>query len=572
MIIPDNIDPGSSRGEQILLHKFKTEISSAGFYVLHSLFISKHLKTVSGELDFLVLAPGKGIFALEVKHGNVRRENGLWYFENSHGQVNTSTKGPFRQVSDTMHSLRSWLIEKTDLDKKIRVRLPGLLFGYGVVFSGLNEIPDIGTEGEPWMVYTRDLIRRSPVSFYIENLSRNWQEKMRNNSWFHPDSSLPTIEDCEKLFQTLRGDFDYRYSDINQIIDAEYHIDEFTKEQFDILNFSEYNPRCLFEGAAGTGKTILASELARKKIGEGKKVALFCYNRALGEKLSEDIATLGKDKNGSYFAGSFHSYMQNNSSLDVPPDDEEKKLYFTETLPLDFLLSNDYTEREKYDILILDEAQDLLSANYLEVFDSLLKSGLRNGNWFFFGDFSKQAIFLNNPANSISNLQSRACFAVYPKLKINCRNTLRICRQNTLLTGADLPETSKYTMEGEGIETMFPAKGIIFGIENIVAKLLDKSIDSKKLTLLSPRSYKNLGFDQTDLLAKYNISFSTIQAFKGLENTFIILTGFDDLESEENQRLLYVGISRARLKLFIVLERKLESAYNKLIGKNIDKL
>lgn len=572
MIIPDNIDPNCSRGEQILLHKFKTEISSSDFYVLHSLFISKHLKTISGELDFLVLAPGKGIFSLEVKHGNVRRENGMWYFENRQGRVNTSAKGPFRQVSDTMHSLRAWLLEKIGLDKKLKERLPGLLFGYGVVFSGLDEIPDLGTEGEAWMVYTRDLIRRSPVSYYIDNLSRNWQDKMKNSYWFHPDRSLPTKEDCEKLFRLLRGDFDYRYTDINRIVDAENHIEEFTREQFDILNFTEYNSRCLFEGAAGTGKTILASELAGKKIREGKKVAYFCFNRALGEKLSEDVAILGNDTSGRYFAGSFHSYLLSHSDLEVPRDEEEKKQYFNETLPLDFLLSCDFLEQEKFDVLIIDEAQDLLSLNFLEVFDAILKSGLKNGNWFFFGDFSRQAIFLNNPAESLENLKSRAFFAVYPKLTINCRNTMRICRQNTLLTGAELPQTSRFTMEGEGIETMFPANGINSCLESVIGELLERSIDLKKLTVLSPRRLTTTGLNQSEIFTQNKIAFSTIQAFKGLENTFIVLTGFDNLETEENQRLLYVGISRARLKLYIVLDRKLEPAYNNLIKNNINKL
>lgn len=77
MIIPDSIDPNCSRGEQILLHKFKTETSSFDFYVLHSLFISKHLKTVSGELDILVLAPSKKIFSLEIKHKNIQQKNKL---------------------------------------------------------------------------------------------------------------------------------------------------------------------------------------------------------------------------------------------------------------------------------------------------------------------------------------------------------------------------------------------------------------------------------------------------------------------------------------------------------------
>ncbi|HHV00457.1 MAG TPA: hypothetical protein GXX76_11475 [Bacteroidales bacterium] len=35
-----------------------------------------------GEIDFLVLAPKLGVFALEVKGGRVRREDGVWYFTN----------------------------------------------------------------------------------------------------------------------------------------------------------------------------------------------------------------------------------------------------------------------------------------------------------------------------------------------------------------------------------------------------------------------------------------------------------------------------------------------------------
>jgi hypothetical protein len=39
-----------------------------------------------GEIDFLVLAPKLGVFALEVKGGRVRREDGVWYFTNRYGE------------------------------------------------------------------------------------------------------------------------------------------------------------------------------------------------------------------------------------------------------------------------------------------------------------------------------------------------------------------------------------------------------------------------------------------------------------------------------------------------------
>ena len=68
MLIPDNIDNFDSIGEKLLYLKFKNDGSTKNFYILHSLFTNYHLKNISGELDFLVLAPGLGVFAIEVKH------------------------------------------------------------------------------------------------------------------------------------------------------------------------------------------------------------------------------------------------------------------------------------------------------------------------------------------------------------------------------------------------------------------------------------------------------------------------------------------------------------------------
>jgi DNA helicase IV len=44
------------------------------------------------------------------------------------------------------------------------------------------------------------------------------------------------------------------------------------------------------------------------------------------------------------------------------------------------------------------------------------------------------------------------------------------------------------------------------------------------------------------------LSFCTIQSYKGLENSIIILT---DIESYADNKLLYVGLSRARAALYI---------------------
>ena len=73
-------------------------------------------------------------------------------------------------------------------------------------------------------------------------------------------------------------------------------------------------------------------------------------------------------------------------------------------------------------------------------------------------------------------------------------------------------------------------------------------------------------------MIKKGVQHSTIQAFKGLENTIIILYDFDDLYSIQMQRLLYVGISRAKQELYMVLDKKLETSIKQLIGDNYEKL
>jgi len=49
------------------------------------------------------------------------------------------------------------------------------------------------------------------------------------------------------------------------------------------------------------------------------------------------------------------------------------------------------------------------------------------------------------------------------------------------------------------------------------------------------------------------IRMATVQSFKGLEASAIILTGFPDLDSQSVRRLLYVGGSRARVVLRLLL-------------------
>ena len=72
-----------------------------------------------------------------------------------------------------------------------------------------------------------------------------------------------------------------------------------TEEQFDILEILCAFPRVGVSGGAGTGKTLVAMERARRLAAEGRRVLLLCYNRGLAAYL--------KPRADGFTVSTFHS-------------------------------------------------------------------------------------------------------------------------------------------------------------------------------------------------------------------------------------------------------------------------
>ena len=573
MLIPDNKSKFESDGEGILYKKFLLDGSTKFMFILHSVFTSHHMKNMSGELDFLVLAPNEGFFCIEVKHGGVSRRNGEWCFTNRYGKTNCKKTGPFEQQSATMNSIRSFILKKIMHKKEMHDRFERILWGSGVAFTSMNESIDFGPEGHSWQVLTKQGLGL-PIGTYISTLSKGAHREQSTKYWYDVNKARPTKKDCEELVSILRGDFDINYSEINRMIDTENRIEDYTKEQFSLLDFVNYNPRCLITGGAGTGKTLMAMEIAKRKATDGLNVGLFCFNKRLGEKLGKSINNLITKQGSIGYCGTLHKYMLNQTKSKLKGNTEEQEKYFSETLPLNFLIERyDSEEKDKLDFLILDEAQDLITLNYLEVFDSILKGGIRNGNWILFGDFSNQAIYSDGLIKIFELLNSYSSFTRFPPLKINCRNTKNIAEQNTLFTGVELPEFTSRNHEGNTVICRYP-KDPPKEIEKILLAIEKRGIPLSRITLLSPKTIGNSIINDSESvlnLIKKGVQYSTIHGFKGLENSIIILYDFDDISSDRMQRLLYVGISRATQELYLVLDKKLETSVTKLVQENYPK-
>lgn len=572
MIPPYVSDSVKSTGEKQIFNLLRNDPETKNWIVLHSLALAKHTKQLYGEIDFVVLAPNLGIFCLEVKSGRIGRKEGVWKFTNRFGEITTATRGPFQQAREAMFSLME--VIRKQYGKQSRFNR--LLFGYGVMFPHiLFSTKDL--ESEWWQIYDRDS-RRQPVSNYIKQMAIQTRKKVECCKWFNEAESLPGKTDLEQLSFFLRRNFEIIVTPKQRLTDIEEQLNEYTAEQFKCLDQLSSNKRCLFQGAAGTGKTLIAMESARHALAENKRTLFVCFNSLLGGWLKSQFQA---DEN--LVISSFHKFLKSVSD-DSTQKDCNHNDYFKFDLPLMALESIDSGAFEQFDKLIIDEGQDLIRGEYLDVFDALLKGGLSGGNWGIFCDFEKQAIYSEYSASEmLSMLEKRAAFTRF-RLTINCRNTKPIGEEVSLISGFEKPPFLSADINGLPVEYHFynnqdEEKKYL---EEILLDLRNQKIKPENITILSPFVFQksiashidknrfwisDLSLSPQGFLKGDHITFSTIHGFKGLENSYIILADIIRLMDDDFKSLLYVGMSRAKVGLHVMLDSLLRKDYGQLIKK-----
>lgn len=374
---------------------------------------------------------------------------------------------------------------------------------------------------------------------------------------------LPTTDDVEYIASALRGDFDKAISISAQLHYAEESFANLTKEQYRCLDQLDDNPRCLIQGAAGTGKTFLAVEEAKRSVANGEHVALFCFNTNLGAWMNCYFSEMPENLRPAYI-GTFHKYMMNTIkkqgiNLAKAEDETVFECFFSKNIPeaaKAALQDND----DRFDKIIVDEAQDLIAPHYLDVMDLCLKRGFTRGRWTMFGDFEMQAIYSDNQTGeTLKQLIDDWTAFIRFKLTTNCRNTQQIVEEIRTITGLRGVDALRAKVEGPPVNyiTYTSLDDSKNKLENLLLLLKKNNIEEKHITILSPFKRENSvvslidGFDIDDYKPNSNnrISFCTIHGYKGLENMIIVLV---DVESLRADKLLYVGLSRARSGLYIL--------------------
>lgn len=522
--------------------------------VLHSLSIAEHVRNPEGEADFVIVAPGLGVLVIEVKsHEQIDFRHGAWYL----GRQQPTTRGPFKQASEAMFSLRGDLLRK-----KIDLRSVPTLSAVWFTAVRARTMLKPSSEWSSWQVLDSEDLKQDPIGALRRVFAGGLAHLEETFKGFSYGGVGPDQPMAKQIVGLLRPNFELGVVAGDLRATRRHQLIQFVEEQYAALDAMADNRAVLFTGPAGSGKTFLAMEAARREISSGSRGHLVCFNSLLGRRLVSDMPN-----DDRLSVGTFHAHLLSLTTLSAPPG--ARKAFWENELPeraLDVLLqSND----EPADFLIIDEVQDLLVEPYLEIFDLMVKGGLKSGRILLFGDFEGQAIFDSGEGRQLlhqwmPNLPSH-------RLTMNCRNLPRIGYSVNIFSGLK-PGYQKFRRIDDGANPVWLKyeRGTDQSplLRQAVQALRDESFDLSEIVVLSPLGRDSVAMTTTDpwlrsilvpadgrLPKKGKLRYATIHAFKGLDAPAVIVTDLDRELVPNFASVLYVGLTRATDRLYGVMEK-----------------
>lgn len=500
---------------------------------LHSLNLPSHAYKRFGEIDF-VLVGRPGLFVLEVKGGGVACHDGLWSTINRHGEQQILRESPFRQAESALHALAARL--ERHLGAAVAGRFP---LGYGVIFPDCDW--DLaGAEWDRALLADTRAVRN--LESWLTGLFRYWHQRVAQRlgqapgsrpdprpdpRWAGPDpATIATVIDF------LRPEVEVAVPLHVQVEEIAERVSALTADQMRFLDAIDANPRVLCSGGAGTGKTFLALELARRWAAAGRQVLLACHSPWLRHWLAERFAL---------------------PNLTVALADKAQ-------------VAARRAGIDRFDALIVDEGQDLLRLALLDPLDRVLTGGLDRGRWCWFQDTNNQAgLFGPAEPDALALLASLSPTRI--PLTTNCRNTRQIIAlvQHTL--GADMgvrgsgdgPAVVSHHAQNEAeaghllaveIDRLTGPGGLAPGEISLLSPLTFSQSSAARLPASRINSLVVLDEYALRRFPPSTLSFAEISAFKGLENEAVIV--LDLPRPTVPTPLHYVALSRARTCLTVI--------------------
>ncbi len=488
-----------------------------------------------GEIDFVVLDPARGWLGLEVKGGRIERKDEKWISINRHGVANP-IKDPAKQATSAVHHVGGY-IKGLPWFRKHKV---SPTFGWAVVF------PDVHIDGRSSLDLPRELmIDHDGLADIASCVERAFT--------FYNLNGPPLGQEAQNAFvRALCSSFQLVPAMSSQLDKQQQALVRLTEEQMASLEMLEHNNRVAISGSAGTGKTMLAMEKARRLAEAGQRVLLLCFNRQLADYLATQAE--------GFTVSSFHAFAKEWAGsaglpFNVPEDPAKTEAFWDEEAAEILMKALDIYPDERFDAVIVDEGQDFQEYWWTAV-HALLRDP-NEGTLYVFYD-PNQNIFHGVPIKELGLLGTAP-------LIYNCRNTTSIAQFSASIIDTEA-RVKLGAPEGAAVDEITVAndQAMVDAVRKQLHRLLvEHQIATDRLVVMSPRTNtspvwraKKLG--NFTLVARdkvpgpSEVRFVSLRAFKGLEADAVVLCDIKEGSSSCKPSDLYVATSRARHILVVI--------------------
>jgi hypothetical protein len=558
----------------------------AVFHGLHWETRERDDQLAKRESDFLIISRTHGLLILEAKGGHIRRGDatGTYFTKASSGRrAQRPTRDPFEQARSLVPLLERhlWTAPLT------LPYAPTYRIGHGVWF------PD--TE------WRRGARTAADDEIVLDRLDLDAPEAglLRVYAHFERASGVPAPlgdEALAALYQTLAPTVQVQSRLAVQIEGEARRIQELTAEQFAILQALGRYRRLAVSGAAGTGKTVLAYEKARRLAAQGLDVLLLCSNPSLARwldaraklepaELWPHLVVHDVDALCAWvltLAGTLKGTKDGGEETGGP----ERSAALAELLLTAIRTLERRGERMPFDAILVDEAQDL-DRPLWEPILTLLRDRADGLCYAFYDEAQREADGgwrLPLPADTtgekpllplVVNLRNtRAIFDVM--MRFYHGPDAPIChgpagRAPMYLDPGSLPAPLTQPLAAISSTGDAPAEGDepALGADDVEVTALRLALDHlvgadgilpEEILVITCRSQRrsrwytaeNRRIGAHRLIQRPEggrpgrVALSTVRSAKGLERKVVILTELDGLEgAARRDALLYVALSRA---------------------------
>lgn len=530
------------------------------FHIFHSVEWVKRSKkwaTTWKENDFLILNRNLGALVLEVKGGDIEYTGTVFH------QINSETKevsvldpkkkkDPLTQAKDGVYHYRD-VLEKihraTDTKLALDDRFP---VEAAVWFPGT----EIGEKIKRFPLAYREV---EPAVLDLKSFEKGPQAIYDIFDFYGSRNKVDiTDEEFNEIIEAIASDFELITSPAVKKDELDHAFLKLTQEQTGLLDYISEQRYATIQGVAGTGKTLIAKEAARRFGKEGHNVLFLCFNKFLYAYLKHQYPY----ENVNYL--NIHSFISQYGDSSVDLSDPERRA--------DALEEINWNDLE-YDDVVIDEAQDFHDRE-IEYFKGYAYE--KEGRFFAFFD-KNQVVQTDKVPEWVEKSECRLL------LTKNCRNTYEIALTAYNVIDVDLNQkiqmmngekTGLAFVKGDPMSKLVRLLKILTGdkYQYEYSDIVILSLKTEETSIMRGIN-KISGIPITREKSNSSILFTTARKFKGLESRVVIIVDIDETNfaDQASKKLFYVACSRATQYLALFVsgdEEQIKSIANAITGPN----